>query len=210
MVSRLIAKGANVFAVDRDGRDALEYLQFSVQQHQQSDRLFHESGREILFVLQKTRAKMEIAQQRQALRHHHQQTSPSSPHFIQPSQHIPSSSPSSSSAAAAPPSASAAPPSSSSDVEGGNELGNGEAMGDDYVVDIYCRDMMDMGSPDFSDAVADGQGLAPGLGLGSTPGLGLGLDQGPRLGRIGDDLVHLSATATVVQVPYHPISTQHT
>ena len=85
-------------------------------------------------------------------------------------------------------------------------------MGDDYVVDIYCRDMMDMGSPDFSDAVADGQGLDPGLGLGSTPGLGLGpgLDQGPRLGRAGDDLVHLSATATVVQVSYHSISTQRT
>ena len=67
---------------------------------------------------------------------------------------------------------------------------------DDYVVDIYCRDTTDMDSHnhDFSDtAVADGPGL------GSTPGLGLG--QGQETDQ-RDDLVHLSATATVVQVSY--------
>jgi len=197
MVSRLIAKGANVFATDRDGRDALGYLQLSVQQQHQSDRFFHESGREILFVLQKTQAKMEMAQQRQALRHQQQTTSspsPSSPYSIQPSQdHSSSSSTSSPHPAAV----------LSSDVERGNDAGEGMGMGnDDYVVDIYCRDTTDMDSHnhDFSDtAVADGPGL------GSIPGLGLGhgqeTDQRPRLGgRTGDDLVHLSATATVVQV----------
>ena len=35
MVTRLIAKGASVLATDRDGRDALEYLQLSVQQQHQ-------------------------------------------------------------------------------------------------------------------------------------------------------------------------------
>ena len=208
MVTRLIGKGANVIATDRDGRDALDYLQLSVQQHPQSDRYFHESGREILFVLQKARANMEIAQHRQALRHQQQQTSLS--------QYTSSASATSSGA-----SASASASAQSYDAEGGNdsESGSGEGVGDDYVVDIYCRDTMDMdnmGSSEFSDALgAEGQGLGlgTGLGLGSGPALGQGLaqgqglDQGSGLGRTGprqglsaDDLVHLSATATVVQI----------
>ena len=82
-------------------------------------------------------------------------------------------------------------------------MGGGEGMCDDYVVDIYCRDAMEVSDMGYTDAAADGQGLGtglgvePGTGLGQRSGLGRG---GPGSWLSGDDLVHLSATATVVQV----------
>ena len=151
---------------------------------------------------------MEIAQQRLALRnnHHYEPPSPS------PAQHMLSSSQAQGQAQGQPFS-----------VDGGQGLGSGEGMGDDYVVDIYCRDAMEVSDMGYTDAAADGQGLGtglgvePGTGLGQRSGLGRG---GPGSWLSGDDLVHLSATATVVQVqrlnthfPLHitpPITHTHT
>ena len=188
MVSRLVAKGASVLATDRNGRDALEYLQLSVQQHHQSDRVYHESGREVLFMLQKARAKVEITNQRQALRYPHQ------PPLSQPS------------------SSQLSPTSASAQLDGGEEMERGEVVGDDYVVDIYCRDTMDVSNNDYSDVAAEGQGLGAGLGQGLGLESGQGQAQGSGSGRVGtglmdNDLVQLSATATVVQVPYNLTST---
>ena len=113
MVIRLIAKGAAVWAIDKVGRTAADYLQLlppSERTVTLSTSDFQRNGSEILLLLQKTIAKTESMQQRRAAQHRY--------------------------------------------GDEGDE--GGEGQGQDYVVDIYCREMpMDVQEEGAAGAAAE-------------------------------------------------------